>query len=314
MHRNRRPTASALRAHQRRHIRFAFSLLLLGTLAFLADADAASGLCANGQCLAEPTSTSIDPDERLLDFAAAHRLTGADAGLSRRAALSSQEFYSFSGVGAVVCTVNGEQRMSTAFLVGAFDIGVTVAHTFANEDGIVAPQDCIYSTTDSLGQIRERIPVAYIRSQWATEAGAAGHMSKDFAVIRLSRPSDYAQRTMPMGKFSGTATSVLMIGFRRDMESDPLKKKGRGNVYEHGIAGSPLMNLEGFAHDIDASGIAAGAPVIDERTGVIIGIHTLSSEPGMGGVRNTMITMNEWLEQTLRAVMQVDDEKGASSL
>ena len=285
-----------------------------GPLAFLADADAASGLCANGQCLAEPTSTSIDPDERLLDFAAAHRLTGADAGLSRRAALSSQEFYSFSGVGAVVCTVNGEQRMSTAFLVGAFDIGVTVAHTFANEDGIVAPQDCIYSTTDSLGQIRERIPVAYIRSQWATEAGAAGHMSKDFAVIRLSRPSDYAQRTMPMGKFSGTATSVLMIGFRRDMESDPLKKKGRGNVYEHGIAGSPLMNLEGFAHDIDASGIAAGAPVIDERTGVIIGIHTLSSEPGMGGVRNTMITMNEWLEQTLRAEMQVDDEKGASSL
>ena len=34
----------------------------------------------------------------------------------------------------------------------------------------------------------------------------------------------------------------------------------------------------------------------------------------MGGVRNTMITMNEWLEQTLRAEMQVDDEKGASSL
>ena len=116
----------------RRMGKAALSLLLLGTLAFLADADAASGLCANGQCLAEPTSTSIDPDERLLDFAAAHRLTGADAGLSRRAALSRQEFYSFSGVGAVVCMVDGEQRMSTAFLVGAFDIGVTVAHTFAN--------------------------------------------------------------------------------------------------------------------------------------------------------------------------------------
>ena len=314
MHRNRRPTAAAFRANHRRHVRFAFSLLLLGTLAFLADADAASGLCADGRCVAGPTTASIESEERLLEFAAAHRLAGSDAGLSRRAGLSSQEFYSFSGVGAVVCTVNGEQRMSTAFLVGAFDIGVTVAHTFANEDGTVAPQDCIYSTTDSLGQIRERIPVAYIRSQWATEAGASGHMAKDFAVIRLSKPSDYAQRTMPMGKFSGAATSALMIGFRRDMESDPMKSKGRGNVYEHSAGGRPLVNLEGFAHDIDASGIAAGAPVIDERTGVIIGIHTLPSEPGMGATRNTMITMNEWLEQTLRAEMQVDDEKGASSL
>lgn len=313
MRRNRVPSAAALRSNGRRHIRFACSLLLLGALAILADADAASGLCASGRCSPDAAATSTDSEERLLDFAAAHRLTGAETGPGRRAGLSSQEFYSFSGVGAVVCTVNGERRMATAFLVGAFDLGVTVAHTFANDDGTVAPQDCIYSTTDSLGQIRERIPVAYIRSQWAAEAGAAGHTSKDFAVIRLSQPSDYAQRTMPMGKFSGAVTSALMIGFRRDLDSDPMKSKGRGYVYQHGASGSPLVSFEGFAHDIDASGIAAGAPVIDERTGVIIGIHTLPAR-SIGTVRNTMITMNEWLEQTLRAEMQRDDEKGASSL
>ena len=42
-----------------------------------------------------------------------------------------------------------------------------------------------------------------------------------------------------------------------------------------------------------------GAPVIDERTGVIIGIHT---HLRFGG--NGMITMNDWLESTLRSEIQ----------
>jgi len=29
--------------------------------------------------------------------------------------------------------------------------------------------------------------------------------------------------------------------------------------------------------------------------------------------RNTMITMNEWLEQTLRTEMETEDEKGANA-
>jgi hypothetical protein len=59
---------------------------------------------------------------------------------------------------------------------------------------------------------------------------------------------------------------------------------------------------------MDSRGIAAGAPVIDERTGVIIGIHTIS-RPAANALRpaearNTMITMNEWLESTLKVEMQ----------
>ena len=134
-----------------------------------------------------------------------------------------------------------------------------------------------------------------------------------FAVIRLSEPSNYAQRTMPMGKFSGAAVPVLMIGFRSDMESDPMKSKSRGTVYERKVNGLSLASLEGFTHDIDARGIASGSPVIDERTGVIIGIHTVPSRQAAGVVRNTMITMNDWLEQTLRSEMQAGDEKGANS-
>jgi Trypsin-like peptidase domain len=306
----RRPITIASASPAARHARWlALAVLLLAGMAMMEFAQASSALCSAGQLCSSPRHTTDTASERsLLDFAATLRDTTA-----RRDELSSQEYFSFSGVGAIVCTVNGEQRMSTAFLVGAFDIGVTVAHTFEGRDGAAAPQDCIYTSTDSLGQIRERIPVSYIKSQWEAEAGASGHAAKDFAVVRLREPSHYAQRTMPIGKFSGPAVPVLMIGFRSDMESDPLKAKSRGMVYERKANGVSLASLEGFTHDIDARGIAAGAPVIDERTGVIIGIHTLATQRSAGATRNTMITMNEWLEETLRAEIQTTAEKGANS-
>ena len=291
------------------------ALALLTALTCTIRAHADNGLCEAGlRCSSTASKNEGKAESQLLEFGPALQLSVN--GPTRRAELSSQEFLSFSGIGAIVCSVNGQQRMSTAFLVGAFDIGVTVAHTFEENGADVAPENCIYTTSDSLGQIRERIPVSYIKSQWTSEAGAEGHVAKDLAVVRLKEPSKYAQRTMPLGKFSGSAASVLMIGFRNDMESDPLKSKGRGTVYERKANGIALGSLEGFVHDIDARGIAAGAPVIDERSGVVIGIHTArvqSSAAGTATPRNTMITMNEWLEQTLRIEMQAEGEKGADS-
>jgi hypothetical protein len=118
-------------------------------------------------------------------------------------------------------------------------------------------------------------------------------------------PSLFAQRTMPLGKFSGFATNALMVGFRADIDTGTIKLKSQGRVYERTANGVSISNLAGFTHDMDTRGIAAGAAVIDERSGVIIGIHTRSSTPS-GGTRNTMITMNEWLETTLRAEMQIE--------
>lgn len=266
----------------------------------------ASGLCASGKCTADSNSLSYQP--RGLERSNAAALADLASSDLRRAGLSDQEYFSFSGVGAVVCTVNGQQRMSTAFLVGAFDIGVTVAHTFVENGQWVEPQNCVYTTTDSIGQIRERIPVEYIKTQWESEAGAFGQLAKDFAVIRLVEPSRFAQRTMPLGKFSGFAANVLMIGFKSNMDSDTMKLKTRGTVYERKANGIAISNLAGFTHDMDAQDIAAGAPVIDERSGVIIGIHTAGLAPALGSrpARNTMIAMNEWLESTLRTEMQIE--------
>lgn len=264
---------------------------------------AASALCANGARCADTLHSQPYRSASAPSLAA---LTGVQT-LARSPALSDQEYLSFSGVGAVVCTVHGIPRMSTAFLVGAFDIGVTVAHTFEHDGEWAQPENCIYTSTDSLGQVRERIPVSYIKAQWESEDGAFGQPAKDFAVIRLSEPSRFAQRTMPLGKFSGTAANVVMVGFNADLEGDTVKRKTRGTVYERKVNGVAISSMAGFMHDMDSSDIASGAPVIDENTGVIIGIHTQWSHAATASTkaaaRNTMIAMNDWLERTLRLEM-----------
>ena len=266
-------------------------------------ADAASGLCERGQCSA---SGAHPIDHRDTELQATRTLADiSDKTAAARSELSDQEYFSFSGVGAIVCTVNGEQRNATAFLVGAFDIGVTVAHTFVDNGQWAQPENCVYTTTDSLGQVRERIPVAYIKAQWQSESGAFGQLAKDFAVIRLAEPSRFAQRTMPLGKFSGFGANVLMVGFNSDIDTGTVKLKTKGRVYERKSNVLSASTLAGFMHDMDARNIAPGAPVIDERSGVIIGVHTQGRTQG-GAARNTMITMNEWLEATLRTEMQAE--------
>lgn len=264
--------------------------------------DAASGLCAGGTQCERPLRDKADEKRAHRYETALQRVAGADASV-RRVALSDQDYATFSGIGVIVCSVDGETRSSTAFLVGAFDIGVTVAHTFGNPAAGASARDCVYNSADALGQIRERIPVSYVKSQWDAEAGAYGEPAKDLAVVRLSHSSRYAQRTMPLGRFSGDAAPVVMVGFRSDIASDTVKRKARGTAYERTADRAALPGLVDFTHDMDAHGIAPGAPVIDERSGVIIGIHMRLPTD-----RNVMLTMNDWLETTLRSEMRSQTE------
>ncbi|MGH8177988.1 MAG: hypothetical protein ACREV5_17175 [Steroidobacter sp.] len=267
-------------------------------------ADASSAFCASGsECGSDVLNTS-EAHRSWRYSTALQRTVGADSAL-RRVELSDQDYSAFSGVGVIVCSANGKSRSSTAFLVGAFDIGVTVAHTF-EKDSDGAEPECMYNSMDAVGQVRERIPVAYVKSQWQAEAGAAGQPAKDLAVIRLSKPSRYAQRTMPLGRFTGSPAPAVMVGYKVDIEADTVKRKARGTVYGGRVDGVAAATAAGFGHDMDARGIAAGAPVIDERSGVIIGIHT-----PLAARRNTMITMNDWLEATLRDEMELAQQAGA---
>jgi hypothetical protein len=271
-------------------------VLAIAALASAQRAHADTALCANGMTC-EQDLPSPSSDQHFFRFSTAHDQAHHDGSL-RRSELSAKDYPSYSGVGVISCMVDGKQRTSTAFLVGAFDIGVTVAHAFAKGADGAEPSECVYNSLDSLGQIRERIPVSYVKSQW-NEAGAAGQTAKDLAVVRLSEPSHYAQRTMPLGRFSGDSASVVMIGYKSDIDADSVKRKARGTVYERRENGLVVSNTAGFTHDMDSRDIAPGAPVIDESTGVIIGIHT---QPDSS--RNTMITMNDWLEATIRSEIQ----------
>lgn len=281
--------------------------LVTGALAALAlmgnqRAHADAALCGKGNECA-PDLSSPSENQHFFRFSMAHDQAGQHESL-RRSEVTSKDYASFSGVGVISCMVDGKQRTSTAFLVGAFDIGVTVAHTFQKSTDGAEPSDCTYNSIDSLGQVRERIPVSYVKSQWDV-AGAAGQISKDFAVVRLSQPSRYAQRTMPLGRFSGTASSVVMVGYKSDIDADSIKRKARGTVYERRANGIVNSSAGGFTHDLDSRDIAPGAPLIDESTGVIVGMHAQSG-------RNTMITMDDWLEATLRAEMQQQREARAN--
>ena len=241
---------------------------------------------------------------------ALQRAANTDISVPPAVELSDKDISAFSGIGMLACTTDSGIQTSTAFLVGAFDIGVTVAHTFEDSRTGVEATDCVYTSIDSLGQVRERIPISYVKSEWTGEAGAFGQPGKDVAVFRLSQPSRYAQKTMPLGRFTGDTAPVIMVGYRADIGWSTSKRKASGIAYERSAEG---VNVARFTHDMDSRGIAPGAPVIDERTGVIIGIHTRlpgnDQIDGQANKRNGIITMNDWLESTLRSEIQLKAAK-----
>jgi hypothetical protein len=217
-------------------------------------------------------------------------------------ALSDSDSRSFSGIGMIACTAGDTRRTSTAFLVGAFDIAVTVAHTFEPSNG--QEPECVYNSTDAHGQIRERIPVSYIKSQWSDPA-AFGKAATDLAVVRLAEPSRYAQRTMPLGRYSGHTESVILVGFEEAAFPETIKLKKRGHILETDRGVDAVARA--FAQGIDSRPIAAGAPIIDEQSGVTIGVHTVFE--AQSSRQPAMATMNDWLEATLRAELRKPAER-----
>jgi V8-like Glu-specific endopeptidase len=286
-----------------------------------ADAEVASQRALDHFKLAIHANECVDCDNPPADSAgvlhywSTTRLTqraGHDGNISR-SDLSDKESSQFSGIGSIVCTVDGTTRATTAFLVGAFDVVVTMAHEFDVAGQQVDPSSCVYTTADPYGQVRERIPVSYVRSQWQLEAGAEGQPLKDLAVVRLSQFSDYAERTMPLGKYRGGNSPVVMIGFDNDLDLGSVKRKSSGNILDRRNRDTQSTSL--LTHDMNGAGIASGAPVMDERTGVIIGLHATmehvqaSNSAGWQTQRNTFIPMNEWLEHTLKTELSKPDAR-----
>jgi hypothetical protein len=274
-------------------IQLAASLILI-TLA--GQANAAASMEGDGPMVGA-TAKSLLGLAAHIELAA---LTGR-AGESHQTSIPRSEYRAFSGIGAIVCSVDGVQRAATAFLVGGFDIAVTVAHAFEFAGRMAQENECQYLVYGPLGQIRERIPLSKIHSQWRSERKTFGRPDCDLAVIRLRSAARLPQKTLPLTKFAFTGAPVSLVGFSPELGTDPQPRRLRGHVYLR-----PHSNCVKFAHDVEPRLISSGAPLIDRRDGVVIGIHnyvkeSLTGVPGTCTDRgNTMILMNDWLEHTLR--------------
>jgi Trypsin-like peptidase domain len=277
---------------------------LFGSMfAFSAGARATVACDIAGTCSIEREMPRVRGPQPLLDWAAQLEYIGIMGGEPRfaGATLTPNEYKIFGGIGAVVCQFGGSRRTSTAFLVGRFDVAVTVAHVFELNGRWMRPDECFYTNAGPAGQIRERIPIASISTQWQLEPESYGQPASDLAVVRLAVPAQLAMRTMSLTRFAHTQAPVVLVGYRRDLGADALKRKSRGRVYPH-----PRKDCVRFTHDVDSRNVAPGAPLIDVRDNVVIGIHTRLgnwlNDPQECGTRgNAMIVMSEWLEQTLRA-------------
>jgi hypothetical protein len=222
-------------------------------------------------------------------------------------ALTAQEYGKFGGIGAIVCQLDGVRRTSTAFLVGRFDLAVTVAHVFDSNGQRISAESCFYANAGPAGQIRERIPVAYIKSQWQSDSASYGQPTSDLAVVRLSSPVKLAMRTLSLTRFHQRHAPAVLIGYAADLASDAIKRKVRGSVYAY-----PANTCVRFTHDIDARNFTSGAPVIDVRDNVVIGIHSRLNSRRLDPIHcrasgNAMIVMSDWLERTLRAEIALGD-------
>jgi hypothetical protein len=248
-------------------------------------------------------STVIPKREPLLALASQVELArlASDSSESHRTSIPVSEYRSFSGIGAVVCSVEGVQNAATAFLVGGFNIAVTVAHVFEFDRRMAHAQECNYLVSGPLGQIRERITVAKIHSQWRSEPVAFRRPDFDLAVIRLRSPTRWPQTTLSFTRFAYTGAPVALVGFSPELGTDPQQRRLRGRVYLR--AQSSCVK---FSHDVIPGLISSGAPLIDSRDGVVIGIHNYlqgasTKAVGCKDRGNAMLLMNDWLERTLRA-------------
>jgi Trypsin-like peptidase domain len=278
---------------------------LLGSIALLAFSAAARAAMAcdmASTCGMEREMPRAQQPQSLLDWAAQLEYVEIMGGEPEfaGAALTLKDYKTFGGIGAVVCQLGGSRRTSTAFLVGRFDVAVTVAHVFELNGRWMRPDECFYTNPGPAGQLRERIPIVSISTQWQLEPESYGQPASDLAVVRLAVPVQRAMRTMSLTRFAQTQAPVVLVGYRRDLGADALKRKSRGRVYPH-----PRKDCVRFTHDVDTRNVAPGAPLIDVRDNVVIGIHTrlgnwLNGRQECGTRGNAMIVMSEWLERTLR--------------
>jgi hypothetical protein len=211
--------------------------------------------------------------------------------------LSGEELQRYSGVGALNCRVDGRDRTVTAFLVGAFDVVVTVAHAFEDAGRSITPSDCTFINTASDGRVVERIGVVSFRSKWLDDPSTRGRPGQDIAVAKLERISDFAQRTLPFKKFDGTPTEVTVVGYQTGRGGEWIKGKSPALADAESTSG---VEEKIVWVDRNLGPSASGAPVIDAASGAVIGVNQGAGDPRDGN----LLVIDDWLTGAIRTYVR----------
>jgi hypothetical protein len=221
--------------------------------------------------------------------------------------LSGEDLERYSGVGALRChSDDGSERVVTAFLVGAFDVVVTVAHAFDDTTGTVAPSDCSFVQTDSNGRLVERIGVAEFKSKWIDEPAMRGSPRQDVAVARLERSSGYAQRTLAFKRFDGQTRDVAVVAYQTEVDGTWIKGESRAMAATLRSSGEANVIPQLVWSSVIPQPSASGAPVIDIDTGAVIGINQYPGQTERG----TLLVIDEWLASAIRGYANAPDPAG----
>jgi hypothetical protein len=195
---------------------------------------------------------------------------------SPRRNLTPDEGRTFGAVNKVSCRIANNRRIeSTAPLIVSNQIAVTVAHAFHNEgtgNEELTPNDCEYIVCDESDNIIDRVKITTIQSRWVDD-NRYDDRTQDIALIKLERPpkghlKPFRLETGP----SDPGTAFEIIGFHVDIDG------GHRRIFSEGTIAAKTGSEEEhndtvLIHNASAVNETSGAPLIDKKTGFILGLH-----------------------------------------
>lgn len=195
---------------------------------------------------------------------------------SPRRNLTAIEGIAFGAVNKISCQIgNGRQIASTASLIVSNQIAVTVAHAFYNEgtkSEELTPADCEYIVYDEDDHIIDRVKITTINSRWV-EDNLYYDRTQDIALIKLERPPKGTAKPLRLETGpSDPGTPIEIIGFHVDFDG------GQRRIFSEGVIAAKTGTEEErndtvLIHNASAVNETSGAPLIDKKTGFILGLH-----------------------------------------
>jgi Trypsin-like peptidase domain len=223
----------------------------------------------------------------------------------------------FRAVNKIACRIgNGAHIETTAALVVSDQIVVTVAHAFYNKDTKdeeLNPDDCVYVVYDKDNDIIDRVKIAAINSRWV-EDDRYYDDTQDIALVTLDRPPEGHIKPLQLKlRPSEPGTPITLIAFHIGIDGGGSRVFSAGEIVSK-LGSDQEHNDTILIHNASAVKETSGAPLIDTKTGLVLGLNTGEDyQPSKAHSRefdarhnyNRGIIFDDQFERDLQAALQV---------